>query len=611
MASCFASGSFNLLVYDASDRCSARFDTVQAAMTACDVNRAWCVGVTRDFGLLCGGEVRKRYEMRTGEQMADDRYTSWIRTARNASGSCPQAYPVSAHRKQHQAIPIAALRKQTHHQGDWSPHIRAAASALKLEERRPGLIHSHAHCVGPCCSTPLQRNRTCTFSNILFRPPHNFYFVTDEPYEPSVHATYLHNRFAPGSVLPRSLRSRFELGAVPRAAAANVTRLIAAPLYIQADLHSNVGHNMLDSIFPAVANLLRLEASRREGDGGRGHGGWLPRAVTGNYTLLLVDTGGSWHRGAKERAFADAVSGNGVVDLEQLAGVCPDGCLIRSSWVGAGHIGLCAVDAHNVIGGAREHRALFRFRQRIYHSYRVPLLPPPEGERSAAPPLVLVVQSKRMVTNLAQLVAGVNALGTARAELTRWESMSLAAQLAKLRTVAVLVSGVGTAMQNTFLLPAGAVAICLGWRQEESRHGIQYFDSHIMRSLDHVRALYYPSYDSTELGHGGANAVTLKIPKALALVQQALTLYRAGFAIPLALDANANRFDRAFAQLNREMSNLPLMLRTNDLDWGRSAYPHKSECSNMNGVNQMFFGPSGRLCPWSGAVSKLIAAHDL
>jgi len=100
-----------------------------------------------------------------------------------------------------------------------------------------------------------------------------------------------------------------------------------------------------------------------------------------------------------------------------------------------------------------------------------------------------------------------------------------------------------------------------------------------MRSLDHVRALYYPSYDATELGHGGANAVTLRIPKAVALVQQALTLHREGFAVPVPLDANANWFDRAFAQLNRELHNLPLMLRTNGLNWGRSAYPQ--QCSNM------------------------------
>ena len=52
-----------------------------------------------------------------------------------------------------------------------------------------------------------------------------------------------------------------------------------------------------------------------------------------------------------------------------------------------------------------------------------------------------------------------------------------------LEQAAVLVT-----QQNAFLMPKGSVIVCLGWRSPFSRHSITYFDSHILRSLDHVRS---------------------------------------------------------------------------------------------------------------------------
>ena len=128
--------------------------------------------------------------------------------------------------------------------------------------------------------------------------------------------------------------------------------------------------------------------------------------------------------------------------------------MLRAAWVGAGHMGLCAVDQHNAIAGAREHRALFRYRQRIYHFFGVPPTPSSRGSaggggkplvlvvqtkrvvtnlarlvKDVNAMLVLVVQTKRVVTNLARLVRDVNAMGTARAELIRWEALSFIEQL--------------------------------------------------------------------------------------------------------------------------------------------------------------------------------------
>ena len=47
---------------------------------------------------------------------------------------------------------------------------------------------------------------------------------------------------------------------------------------------------------------------------------------------------------------------------------------------------------------------------------------------------------------------------------------------------------------------------------DAAKRHIEYFDSHILHSLDHVRALYYPSYAPSELVGG---VVTLDLNKAL------------------------------------------------------------------------------------------------
>ena len=237
---------------------------------------------------------------------------------------------------------------------------------LAVRTRQPGLLHSRAHCVGDCCTRPLHRNRTCAFRDLLFRPPASFFFLSDARTDTADVATFLHNRFSAGDTTGEGSHSLFAPKLAPVSAGANVTRVVEAPVYIGADVHSNIGHLMLDSVFPSVLSLLRLHASlgatHRAEASSPSHHRWLPDAVSGNFTFLLYDsplyTG--WHRGKKERTWTATLSGNGVVDLPQLAAVCPSGCIVRSSWVGAGHTGLCAVDARNFIGGTREHRSLAR-----------------------------------------------------------------------------------------------------------------------------------------------------------------------------------------------------------------------------------------------------------
>ena len=355
----------------------------------------------------------------------------------------------------------------------------------------------------------------------------------------------------------------------------------------------------------------------------------LPDAVTGNFTFLLSDSPPccpGWHRGKKERAWTSQLSGGGVVDLDELSAACPPpGCLIRTAWVGAGHMGLCAVDELNFMGGTRgDLRTLFRFRQRIFSRWSVPHTPssaPPWTHESDAPLLpidaaastraarrrgasslatVLFVQTKRNVTNLAQVVRHINELGLARARLIKWEDMSFAAQLRAIRGAAVVASGVGSSQINQFLLPEGSVAVCLGWRDDNTRRGIHYFDSHVLRSLDHARAVYYPSY-SVEERRGNGNTVTLDLGKAVSVIKEALDIYYKGFSTPLPEHLNANDYDRAWEALVQRSDSLALQLRTNDYDWQKRSAP--SRCTTPNGVELILWGVQG--CPWQPHVQSV------
>jgi len=174
-----------------------------------------------------------------------------------------------------------------------------------------------------------------------------------------------------------------------------------------------------------------------------------------------------------------------------------------------------------------------------------------------------------------------------------------------LEQAAVLVT-----QQNAFLMPKGSVIVCLGWRSPFSRHSITYFDSHILRSLDHARALYYPSYSAHELSSPAANSVTLDVEKkALPLINEALRVYQTGFPIPLPLETNANRLDTAFERLVQASDGLALQARTEDYAWGSEHIP--PACRSHNGVEFLVFGPTVAKCPWHRHLPGLIQDFDL
>ena len=473
----------NLALHDermgVMQRCALRFRSLKEAQAAC-LKTPQCGGITRDSGLYCERE-RMEYEMRSGREIFGTA-NSWLPISPDSSGNCSSAEQ-SVRRKLAHKLAYEGKAHGGSRGGGGAQLLPTAErhssvlSDLKLSTREPTRWSSSRLCDGPCCSMPLHRNRTCAFRDLLFVPPNRFVYLSDKKLDPATHGTFLHNRFSDGSQTGTGRRGYFAPEVGSPDLAARVTKVIESPVYIGADIHSNIAHLMLDSVFPSVISLLRLNAKAL----GAHRNISLPDAVTGSFTFLVYDAPGlnNWHRGRKERTWTEQLAGGGVVDVVELAQACPSpGCIIRSAWAGAGHVGLCGVDAQNIMGGSRQHRALFRFRHRIFNNWGVAHGPPTPAERGAdgGLPTVLVVQSKRIVTNLNLFVNAINAAGVASARLIKWETMSFKDQLSAMRNAAVQVSGVGSAQINQFLLPRGAVAVCLGWRNENAKHGIHYFD---------------------------------------------------------------------------------------------------------------------------------------
>ena len=527
----------------------------------------------------------------------------------------------------------------------WSPALTANSSH---HHARNASAHLHSHkrhhgnaswvvCDGPADLTPMARNRTCAYGNLLFYNK-QFYLLGPSPHGGA--DIFLHNRFADGVTTGVGSHSRLHLQTLPAALHGEVgkAKVVSAPLFIGGDLHGNVGHNMLDFVFPAFAALVRIRAAAKArglhnvlaalpamGDEEESGDGASALSRGDDFWFLLYDAPPccpGWHRGRGERAWAQTVAGT-VVDLPQLTSECgAAGCLFPLAFGGVGHLGLCMVDRQNVIGGAREHRAMWAYRQRVFSRFGVP----PIGLAiHKAPKLqVLLVATKRVVTNLAGLATSIKEHaakhsanggggGLSAHEVTtrvvRWESLSFAEQLRVLSETAVQVAGVGTAQMNSFLLPAGAVALCLGWRHDGSKRRIEYFDSHILRSLDHVRALYYPSYEPSELT---GSSVTLNLTKATELVWRAVRIAARGFSVPVPPDANANDHDRAFAYLNDLSGEKAVRARTAEEAFTpgvKEGVTHRCIC---NGVAQMLWGPlASRGCPWQPYIRQTIEAFGL
>lgn len=136
----------------------------------------------------------------------------------------------------------SVMRKAT------KPAGRSKQQSLSHPERVPLLeralpapdVRSTYACTGSCCA-PLARNRSCAFRNLLFLPPATFAFLSDAPFDGRDVRVYTHGRFADGATSGVGGHSRWQPVVLPTSAAANVTLTLQLPLYIGADLHSNIG----------------------------------------------------------------------------------------------------------------------------------------------------------------------------------------------------------------------------------------------------------------------------------------------------------------------------------------------------------------------------------
>ena len=163
-------------------RCRVRHGDLSAAQQACE-QMAWCGGVTQDGGLFCGGSSRLLYELRAPNRIESpgSGIRSWLRGTRTTDGGC-----APSPRRSERDASVLEWRTGAA-EGDVDPAMAAGrlsaiqvARALALRSRSPGRFRTRSHCVGGCCATPLHRNRTCAFQDLLFRPPSSFHFVTDD-----------------------------------------------------------------------------------------------------------------------------------------------------------------------------------------------------------------------------------------------------------------------------------------------------------------------------------------------------------------------------------------------------------------------------------------------
>ena len=499
---------------------------------------------------------------------------------------------------------------------------RAGRDPLFVDTDSPiKVTPSWSLCDGSCCE-PLHRNRTCAFGGILFRPPNSFIYFADDPSATnrSSLSTFLSPRFTGGRTLGLKSHGLWEPEIAPLSAAGNITRVITSPLFIGGGLHRNPGHNMLDCVYPTMVSIFRLRDAAFKSQ----HHLALSSLPTpaGDFTYLYFDE--PWcckgdkerfNRGTRERNFTETVVGR-VLDLLELRKMCPgSGCLVKSAFVGIGHMGMCMVDEQNVMGGARVNRSLWEYRQRVLARYGLSdltnqtktRLPPTMDNASASqarfePPLVLFIETKRIFTNFRAVAASVENSSSAKTMVVRWEGMSFPEQLALLQKTAVHVTGVGTGQMNVFFLPAGSVALGLGWRNNYSFKRIHYFDP-VLTSLDHVSVMYYPSYDESELGSPAEKSVTLNVSKSTSLILSALKKYETGFEIPVRLSDNANDYERAYEYLSQLSGGVSHMQRTGDTPW-----EWRTQKCLSNNVETLLFT---RECGWKQWIPQVLDRYKL
>ena len=227
---------------------------------------------------------------------------------------------------------------------------------------------SSVFCVGPCCA-PLARNRSCHFTELLFRPPapahrnssysHPYFaYLWDERVEPrpsphsfvtSKRSTYFSAKLGPQRYAAAGLQGdlngeRFAPQVVPLSSVNRVRWCVTTPLFIGSTLHWNFGHNALDLVFPAVAAIARLRHAASSARRGSAQNSTL-RALSepGSaepFIFLESEPQGPGPYMARYRQLQEWTGrlAGSHMSLDALAAACPEGWVIKHAIVGVGHM---------------------------------------------------------------------------------------------------------------------------------------------------------------------------------------------------------------------------------------------------------------------------------
>jgi hypothetical protein len=313
-------------------------------------------------------------------------------------------------------------------------------------------------------------------------------------------------------------------------------------------IHFNLGHAVLDELFPAWNGLRKFGLEDAD------------------FAVMLPDARADYSQ--NHEIFA-RFAGRPLEDLSEW----PRGRWVRVETVlaGAGWTGLNAVSptyqmSPPPLGPARD--ALRRFRDRMHLRHGLPASPrrrlSTDGRALDRPLRVLLVPNKRSYGVLSELARaaeracpGVEAEALDFREAFLWED-----QLAAFGAADIYVSGIGTGFVGSFLLPDGAVAINLGHHMlcgdaadcaavralgYPPNGTVHYQDEHLSRSAGYTAVLHA---DPVAVRAG------LRPGDVAALVCRAAGLIRGGFEMPVSPDANSSPLGAAAAAVLSEVPGL-------------------------------------------------------
>lgn len=297
-------------------------------------------------------------------------------------------------------------------------------------------------CLGVSIDT-FPGNRTCLYHNAIIY--NGVIYVRETPQTVYVHNRWTHT-FKPTdrSMLPSH---------VPPPRFSNLTAIV------HIGFHSNMGHMLLDSYYPAWHSLAAL----------RGYDAALYDDIQ-----MITFWNNKW-----PAEVIRLISGTSHIVLSQMK----DAVQYRHLILGIGGKGLCIIDKQGAVLGETRRVDLVRlFARRIYMRFDVP------RRATSGVNEIVHIRSKR----------ALDVVIDQPHTTIRWDTMSFGNQLRLMSRTRVLLVGVGTARMNTFLLPPGSVEVQTFNIVFGAQNNLQRFDDHAATLVNHVRIMCVSKYSDAE-----------------------------------------------------------------------------------------------------------------